>query len=67
MAREKAEWIKKHHLGGGMWWESSSDRGGEHSLIGTVVAVLGDMETKRNCVEYPHSQFENLRNGFEGC
>lgn len=66
MAREKAEWIKKQHLGGGMWWESSGDKAGNESLIGTVVRELGDMETKKNCIEYPHSKFENLRKGFEG-
>lgn len=64
MAREKAEWIKRNRLGGGMWWESSADKAGGESLIGNVVDVLGRLETKSNCLEYPHSKFENLRKGF---
>ncbi len=64
MAREKAEWIKAHDLGGGMWWESSADKPGNESLIGNVVQVLGVMERKENCVEYPQSKFENLRKGL---
>ena len=66
MAREKAEWIKKNGLGGAMWWESSADKVGEQSLVGTVVRVLGSMESTMNCVEYPHSKFENVRKGFKG-
>jgi chitinase len=65
MAREKAEWIKRNRLGGGMWWESSADKPGSESLIGNVVSVLGELETKHNCLEYPHSKFENLRKGFQ--
>ncbi|KAG9230422.1 glycoside hydrolase family 18 protein [Amylocarpus encephaloides] len=65
MAREKAHWIKKHGLGGAMWWESSADKTGEESLIGAVVDELGELEKGSNCVEYPHSKYENLRKGFK--
>lgn len=36
MAQQKADFILKHGLGGGMWWESSGDKQGEESLISTV-------------------------------
>lgn len=65
MARRKAEWIKMESLGGAMWWESSADRAGDQSLIGTVVGTLGTLEGRENCVEYPKSKFDNLRNGFK--
>lgn len=66
MALKKAEWIKKEGLGGAMWWESSADRSGEQSLIRNVVGALGTMENSPNCLEYPGSKYDNLRNGFQG-
>ena len=32
----KVEFIRERGLGGGMWWESSGDKGGDQSLIGMV-------------------------------
>jgi len=71
MARNKAEWIKREGLGGSMWWESSSDKVEEKSIIGNVVGVLSGtegagMEKKENCLDYPESKYENLRKGFPG-
>jgi chitinase len=67
MARRKAEYIAHHGLGGAMWWESSADKEGEQSLIGNVVDALGGcarLDKTPNCIEYPHSKYENLRAGF---
>lgn len=36
LAKQKVAFIKKEKLGGLMWWESSGDKRGEESLIGTV-------------------------------
>ena len=36
LAKKKVDFIVKEHLGGVMWWESSGDKKGEESLIGTV-------------------------------
>ncbi len=36
MAKKKAQYIQQMGLGGGMWWETSGDRPGKASLIGTV-------------------------------
>ncbi|KAL2260529.1 hypothetical protein VTK26DRAFT_5440 [Humicola hyalothermophila] len=67
MARQKAEYIRQRGLGGGMWWESSADKDGSESLIGTVVAGLGGpnaLDWSENCITYPHTKYDNLRNGF---
>ncbi|KAK4446559.1 family 18 glycosyl hydrolase [Podospora aff. communis PSN243] len=67
MARKKAEFIKERGLGGGMWWESSADKPGCDSLIGNVVEVLGGpqaLKFEENCITYPHTKYENLKNGF---
>lgn len=64
MAKTKAIWIKKQGLGGGMWWESSGDKTGDDSLIGNTVSVLGTLQQKQNCIEYPNSKYENLRKGL---
>ena len=36
LAKKKVEFVKEGDLGGVMWWESSGDKEGEQSLIGTV-------------------------------
>ncbi|TKA53271.1 Endochitinase B1 [Cryomyces minteri] len=69
VAVKKVEYIKEHRLGGAMWWESSADKEGQESLIGTVVRHLGGhgggkMEQVENVLEYPESKYENLRKGF---
>ena len=67
MARRKAEFIKERGLGGGMWWESSADKTGGESLIGNVVDVFGGpkaLKFEENCITYPHTKYENLKNGF---
>ncbi|KAK3317602.1 glycoside hydrolase family 18 protein [Cercophora scortea] len=67
MARRKAEFIKERGLGGGMWWESSADKEGSESLIGNVVDVLGGpqgLKREENCISYPHTKYDNLRDGF---
>lgn len=71
MAERKARWIVKKKLGGGMWWESSADREGEGSLVGSVVGVLGGEGSNRlsqvtNLLNYSQSSYENLREGFPG-
>ncbi|KAI5458629.1 family 18 glycoside hydrolase [Mariannaea sp. PMI_226] len=67
VAAEKASYIRQHRLGGAMWWESSADKEGEESLIGTVIHSLGGpaaLQREHNCLEYPQTKYDNLRNVF---
>ena len=75
VAEIKADFIKQGRLGGGMWWESSGDRGGkaankaDGSLIGTFVDRVGGvaaLDQSPNALEYPESKYDNLRAGFPG-
>lgn len=66
MAREKAAYIRNHYLGGAMWWESSGDKKGRESMIGNVVEAFGgpgELLRHVNQLEYPESEWENLRQG----
>ncbi|THY67781.1 glycoside hydrolase [Aureobasidium pullulans] len=67
----KAKYIKERQLGGAMWWESSGDRTDEKSLIQMVTDSLNNtdgngMDKTQNVLNYPSSQYDNLRNGFPG-
>ncbi|CAC9889066.1 unnamed protein product, partial [Aureobasidium pullulans] len=67
----KVSYIQQRGLGGAMWWESSGDRTGEGSIISMVVNGVGGyggkhMQKVKNCLEYPHSKYDNLRKGFPG-
>lgn len=67
MAKIKTDFIKQQGLGGAMWWESSADKDGNDSLIGTVVDGLGGSQgllKRDNCLEYPETKYDNLRGGF---
>lgn len=68
IASLKTEYIRNTGLGGAMWWESSSDKPGDESLITTVVRGFGGPEgllKQENCISYPNTPYDNLRNGFQ--
>jgi chitinase len=68
---QKVEYIKTRRLGGAMWWETSDDRpsSSNDSLIGNAAKALGglgnnDLEKNENCLDYPQSKYDNLRQGM---
>lgn len=74
LADIKAQYISDRGLGGGMWWETSADKGGktankaDGSLIGAFVEDVGGvgaLDQTENAIDYPDSQYNNLQNGFQ--
>lgn len=66
MAQTKASYIASKGLGGAMFWETSSDKSGDQSLIGTIAGSFGNLEQSQNCLSYPGSQYANLVAGMPG-
>jgi chitinase len=70
VVERKADFVKEMGLGGGMWWESSGDRGvGKGSLVEAFVQRSGGvnrLDGEQNELSFPESKYENLRNGFPG-
>lgn len=79
VARQKAEWIVREGLGGGMYWELSGDKGGERkgmeggegkkevpgqSIVHVVREAFGRMDDTPNWLGYEGSQFENMKKGM---
>ncbi|KAF2856462.1 glycoside hydrolase family 18 protein [Plenodomus tracheiphilus IPT5] len=64
---QKSRLIAEKGLGGGMWWESSSDKKGGDSLISTFVKTVGGvsaLDQSANVISFPISKYENLKAGF---
>jgi chitinase len=66
MAQLKATYIANKGLGGAMFWETSSDKSGSDSLIGTIAGSFGNLEQSSNCLSYPGSKYDNMRAGMPG-
>ncbi|KAL9031742.1 MAG: hypothetical protein Q9196_000252 [Gyalolechia fulgens] len=66
VVKAKTKYVTDNQLGGVMFWESSGDKGGNESLIATAYTglVSAGLESSTNCLCYPISRFENLRNGM---
>lgn len=65
-AREKASYLVRQKLGGAVFWESSGDRKGDASLVGTVARGVGQLDRSQNLLSYPGSRYDNIRKGMPG-
>ncbi|KAF9691758.1 hypothetical protein EKO04_010408 [Ascochyta lentis] len=60
----KAKYLQKEKLAGAWWWDSSSDRKDDKSLVGTVSKALGgidELQQNQNNLYYPLSKYDNIR------
>jgi chitinase len=55
---KKTTFIRENGLGGGMWWESSSDKKGDESLVSTVCSLSFFFSLS----SFFHSLFKETRN-----
>ncbi|CAE7195585.1 unnamed protein product [Rhizoctonia solani] len=62
--RQKAAYIKAKGLGGGMFWELSSDKKGADSLVTISATNIGALDTTPNHLYYPYSKFDNIKNNM---
>ncbi|KAJ2984354.1 hypothetical protein NQ176_g17 [Zarea fungicola] len=60
----KVSWLKSKGLGGSMFWEASADKTGSDSLISTSRKGLGSLDTTQNYLDYPNSQYDNIKKGM---
>lgn len=61
---EKGKYLTGKGLGGAMFWEASSDKNGSESLVVAMAGMLGALETSQNLLDYPTSQYSNIRSGI---
>ncbi|KDN52285.1 glycoside hydrolase family 18 protein [Tilletiaria anomala UBC 951] len=64
---QKTKYINDKGLAGAMYWELSSDYTSSSSVTPMVLRVaskLGKLDSTNNCIDYPYSKFDNVRNGF---
>ncbi|KFY57494.1 hypothetical protein V496_06402 [Pseudogymnoascus sp. VKM F-4515 (FW-2607)] len=63
-AKTKAEYVKTKGLGGAMYWETSADRAGDKSLIGTFAGSFATLDKSQNLLSYPKSKYANMVAGM---
>ncbi|KAL8243860.1 hypothetical protein R6Q59_010118 [Mikania micrantha] len=68
MSKVKAAYVQQKALGGGMWWDASSDKPkGQGSLVEAFITAIGGsskLDQQDNCLSYPNSKYDNLKNNF---
>lgn len=62
----KSTYLKTKGLGGAMFWSADSDKTGDDSLVATMAGQLGSLSGSANLLDYPTSQYDNIRSGMVG-
>jgi chitinase len=64
--RKKVAYANSKGFAGSMFWELSNDRHDSNSLVGVSASALGSLDNSQNHLNYPGSQFVNVRNQMGG-
>lgn len=62
----KSLYVRSKGLGGAMFWSADSDKNGTDSLILTMAEQLVNLDSSTNLLNYPTSQYANIRNNMLG-
>ena len=62
----KVQYLQNRGLGGSMFWEASSDRNDNSSLVTTSLNALGSLAYSQNLLSYPNSTYANIAAGMPG-
>ncbi|KAI2629709.1 glycoside hydrolase family 18 protein [Hypoxylon sp. NC1633] len=62
----KSQYLIGRHLGGAFFWEASGDRAGGQSLVNTMSKNLRWLDETPNNLDYPTSQYRNIRRRLPG-
>ncbi|KAH9849683.1 glycosyl hydrolases family 18-domain-containing protein [Lenzites betulinus] len=64
IATIKAQYVQSNGLAGSMFWDLSTDKVGADSLVGTTAGVYGSLDQTQNHINYPNSEWDNIRNNM---
>lgn len=61
VTKVKAKYIQDKGLAGAMWWDLSTDKVGEDSLVGITAKEFKNLDQSKNHLNYPKSVYSNVR------
>ncbi|KAM5544518.1 hypothetical protein V8D89_001416 [Ganoderma adspersum] len=64
MAKLKAQYVQSKGLAGTFFFDLSTDKKGDDSLVDATADVYGDLDQTQNHISYPSSKWTNIRNNM---
>ncbi|KAM5531156.1 hypothetical protein V8D89_015177 [Ganoderma adspersum] len=64
IAKLKAQYVEAQGLAGSMFWDLSTDKTGDDSLVETTANVYGSLDQTQNHISYPDSKWDNIKNNM---
>ncbi|KAF5366212.1 hypothetical protein D9758_005723 [Tetrapyrgos nigripes] len=58
----KTQYVNDNGLAGNMYWDLSTDKNDNESLIGVGFQTLGSLQQVQNHINFPNSKWDNIRN-----